>query len=188
MDAVLDLSGGSPVFSSVSRCNTSLPAPAAECQAESRFLQTYDAQRTARQSGALTRVGLLTNSTQRQDTLEFDSNFNLLGNMNQSAPQLYNQTDSTGVNLHCTLSAANNLLTAFSPTCLQQKKYRKQEELGRRSECPHFWRPLREVGLAAWGAKNRPGCRKITSKQQSRKIKRAACSRPVSFFFLKAEN
>ena len=79
--------------------------------------QTYDQQRTTAQSGAVTYVSLLTNAAQHQDTLEFDSNFNLIGNTGQSASQLYHQTDSTGVNILCTLSAANNALTAFAPTC-----------------------------------------------------------------------
>ncbi|HEY3974942.1 MAG TPA: peptide-N4-asparagine amidase [Candidatus Sulfotelmatobacter sp.] len=81
--------------------------------------QTYDVQNTTKQGGVITYLSLLTNAGQHQDTLEFDSSFNLLGNSNQSASQLYNDTDSTGVNLYCTLSAANNVLTAFSPTCSQ---------------------------------------------------------------------
>jgi hypothetical protein len=81
--------------------------------------QTYDVQNTTKQSGVLTFVGLLTNAGQHQDTLTFDSNFNLLGNSGQSASQLYNDTDSTGVNLYCVLTAANNALTTFSPTCSQ---------------------------------------------------------------------
>ena len=79
--------------------------------------QTYDEQRTTKQNGVATYVGLLTNAANHQDTLEFDSSFNLLGNTNQSASQLYTQTDSTGVNLLCTLSAANNALTAFAQSC-----------------------------------------------------------------------
>jgi hypothetical protein len=81
--------------------------------------QTYDVQNTTKQSGVLTYTSLLTNAAQRQDTLTFDSNFNLLGNSNQSSSQLYNNTDSTGVNLYCVLTAANNALTTFSPTCSQ---------------------------------------------------------------------
>jgi hypothetical protein len=81
--------------------------------------QTYDVQNTTKQSGVLTFVGLLTNAGQHQDTLTFDSNFNLLGNSGQSASQLYNDTDSTGVNLYCVLTAANNALATFSPTCSQ---------------------------------------------------------------------
>jgi hypothetical protein len=79
--------------------------------------QTYDVQNTTKQSGVLTFVGLLTNAGQHQDTLTFDSNFNLLGNSGQSASQLYNDTDSTGVNLYCVLTAANNALATFGPTC-----------------------------------------------------------------------
>jgi hypothetical protein len=81
--------------------------------------QTYDVQNTTRQGGGLSFVGLLTNAGQHQDTLTFDSNFNLLGNSGQSASQLYNDTDSTGVNLYCVLTAANNALVTFSPTCSQ---------------------------------------------------------------------
>jgi len=81
--------------------------------------QTYDEQKLTKQNGVLTFVGLLTNAGQHQDTLTFDSNFNLVGNTNQSASQLYNATDSTGANFYCTLAAANNVLTAFSQTCSQ---------------------------------------------------------------------
>jgi hypothetical protein len=79
--------------------------------------QTYDVQNTTKQNGLPTFVGLLTNAGQHQDTLTFDSNFNLLGNSGQSSSQLYNDTDSTGVNLYCVLTAANNALSTFSPTC-----------------------------------------------------------------------
>jgi len=81
--------------------------------------QTYDEQKLTKQNGILTFIGLLTNAGQHQDTLTFDSNFNLVGNTNQSASQLYNATDSTGANFYCTLAAANNVLTAFSQTCSQ---------------------------------------------------------------------
>ncbi len=81
--------------------------------------QTYDVQNTTKQSGVLTYTSLLTNAAQRQDTLTFDSNFNLLGNSNQSSSQLYNDTDTTGLNEYCVLTAANNALTSFSPTCSQ---------------------------------------------------------------------
>jgi hypothetical protein len=81
--------------------------------------QTYDVQNTTKQSGVLTYTSLLTNAAQRQDTLTFDSNFNLLGNSNQSSSQLYNDTDTTGLNEYCVLTAANNALTNFSPTCSQ---------------------------------------------------------------------
>ena len=81
--------------------------------------QTYDVQNTTKQNGVLTFLGLLTNAGQHQDTLTFDSSFHLLGNTNQSASQLYNNTDSTGVNRYCVLTAANNVLATFSPTCSQ---------------------------------------------------------------------
>jgi hypothetical protein len=81
--------------------------------------QTYDDQKTTKESGAITYLGLLTNAAQHQDTLIFDQNSNLIGNENQAASQLYDAIDSTGLNEFCTLSAANNALTAFSPTCSQ---------------------------------------------------------------------
>ena len=81
--------------------------------------QTYDVQNTTKQNGVLTFLGLLTDAGQHQDTLTFDSSFHLLGNTNQSASQLYNYTDTTGVNQYCVLTAANNALATFSPTCSQ---------------------------------------------------------------------
>ena len=81
--------------------------------------QTYDVQTSTKQKGVLTYFGLLTNASSQQDTLIFDSNYNLLGNSNQASSQLYNDTDSTGVNLVCILTAANNALATFSPTCSQ---------------------------------------------------------------------
>jgi hypothetical protein len=81
--------------------------------------QSYNVLNTTQQGGVQTYKGVLTNTAQHQDTLTFDSNFNLLGNSNQSASQRYSDTDSTGVNLYCALTAANNALTTFSPTCSQ---------------------------------------------------------------------
>ncbi|HTW56502.1 MAG TPA: peptide-N4-asparagine amidase [Terriglobales bacterium] len=81
--------------------------------------QTYDEQQTTKQNGILLYTGLLTNAADHQDTLEFDSSFNVIGNIDQSASQLYNDTDSTGVNLYCTIAAAGNVLTSFAPTCSQ---------------------------------------------------------------------
>lgn len=62
---------------------------------------------------------LLTNAGQHIDTLEFDSSFNFLGNTGQSSAQEYNYSDSTGATYSCSLAAANNVLTAFSPGCPQ---------------------------------------------------------------------
>ncbi len=78
--------------------------------------QNYGVQ-TAISQGGHTYVDLLNNSVMAQDTLEFDSGFNLLGNTNQSSWQLYNNIDTNGVNQICILTAANNALTAFSRTC-----------------------------------------------------------------------
>jgi hypothetical protein len=82
-------------------------------------VQNYAAKTTTSQSGATTYVSALSNSGHHQDTLIFDPNFNLLGNTNQSSSQLYQNTDSTGTNAYCKLTAAANALTYFSPTCPQ---------------------------------------------------------------------
>ena len=81
--------------------------------------QTYEAQNTAKQGGILTSISVVSNSARHQDTLTFDSNFNVLGNSNQSSSQLYNSINSTGANQFCALTAANNALASFSPTCSQ---------------------------------------------------------------------
>jgi len=85
----------------------------------SKSWQTYDVQNTTKQGSVQTYVGLLTNAVSSQDTLILDSSFNIIGNTNQSSSQLYNNTDSTGVNQVCILTAANNALASFSPTCSQ---------------------------------------------------------------------
>lgn len=79
--------------------------------------QTYDLQQFASQGGTPTFTGLLTNAAEHQDTLVFNSSGQLVNSMNQSSAQLYNAIDSTGVNYFCTVTAANNALTAFAKTC-----------------------------------------------------------------------
>jgi len=81
--------------------------------------QNYANKNTTTQSGAVTYASVLTNQANHQDTLIYDSNFNFLGNSNQSASQLYNNTDTTGLNVSCKLTAAANALTYFGPTCTQ---------------------------------------------------------------------
>ncbi len=81
--------------------------------------QTYGAQQFGKPGIWPTYFSLLNNFAQHQDTLEFDSNFNFLGNTGQSASQFYSDIDSTGTNYFCNISAANNALTAFAPTCSQ---------------------------------------------------------------------
>ena len=81
--------------------------------------QTYDVQSSTQQGGPQTYLDLLTNAVSTTDTLEFDANFNFLGNTGQVSSQLYNNTDTTGVNQLCILTAAGNALTSFSPTCDQ---------------------------------------------------------------------
>jgi hypothetical protein len=84
-----------------------------------KIWQTYDLQQTTKQNGVLTYTSLLTNAANHQDTLEFDSSFNLIGNTDQSANQVFNNTDSAGTNQYCNIAAAANVLTSFSKTCVQ---------------------------------------------------------------------
>jgi len=81
--------------------------------------QNYADKNTTAQNGALTYVSTLTNEGHHQDTLVYDSSGNFLNNINQSASQAYQNTDTTGLNVHCKLTAAANALTYFSPTCSQ---------------------------------------------------------------------
>lgn len=81
--------------------------------------QTYEVQNTAKQGGFLTYLSVVSNSARHQDTLTFDSSYNVLGNSNQSSSQLYISINSTGANQFCALTAANNALESFSPTCSQ---------------------------------------------------------------------
>jgi hypothetical protein len=82
-----------------------------------KIQQTYDEQQVARQNGVILFTDLLTNAGQHQDTLQFDSSGNFLGNVNQAASQLYNETDSNGTNYLCIITAASNVLTSFLPSC-----------------------------------------------------------------------
>ena len=59
----------------------------------------------------------LTNAATHQDTLEFDSSFNFIGNTGQSSSQLYDYFDSTGAAYNCELAAAANVLTKASHGC-----------------------------------------------------------------------
>jgi hypothetical protein len=81
--------------------------------------QLYQATSATVQTGKLSYGSSLTNAAQHTDTLEFDSSFNLLGNMGQSGAQQYNYVDSTGAGYSCSLSATANVLTAFSAGCKQ---------------------------------------------------------------------
>jgi hypothetical protein len=81
--------------------------------------QNYTATVNTTQNGQSVFSSSMVNTAQHQDTLEFDSSFNLLGNTGQSAAQQYNYSNSGGINYECDLTAAANVLTAFSPTCAQ---------------------------------------------------------------------
>jgi hypothetical protein len=81
--------------------------------------QTYQLDTTTSQAGKITYTSSLKNTGQHVDTLELNSSFNIIGNMNQSATQQYNSFDSTGAAYDCAISAAANVLTGFSPGCAQ---------------------------------------------------------------------
>jgi hypothetical protein len=81
--------------------------------------QTYDLNTTTTQGTTVTYSSSLANTGQHKDTLEFNSSFQLIGNTGQSSAQQYNYYDSTGAAYACDLSAAANVLTAFSPGCAQ---------------------------------------------------------------------
>jgi hypothetical protein len=77
--------------------------------------QTYQLTNTTTQSGVTTYSSFLENAGQHVDTLDY----NTFVNSNQSAAQQYNYYDSTGAGYDCAISAAANVLTAFSPGCAQ---------------------------------------------------------------------
>jgi Peptide N-acetyl-beta-D-glucosaminyl asparaginase amidase A len=79
--------------------------------------QSYDVQQLMKQSGIISDAGLLTNTVSTQDTLEFDSSGNFIGNTGQSSSQSYSSKDINGTTYVCQLTAANNALASFSPTC-----------------------------------------------------------------------
>ena len=81
--------------------------------------QSYHVQSTTKQSGVITYLDLLTDAVESTDTLQFDSSGNFIGNTGQASSQFYSNTDSTGVNYVCTLTAANNALKSYSKTCDQ---------------------------------------------------------------------
>jgi hypothetical protein len=79
--------------------------------------QTYQLNTTTGQVGGYLTYSSLLNTGKHVDTLELDSSYNLLGNTGQSSNQHYNSFDSNGAAYSCDISAAANVLTAFSPTC-----------------------------------------------------------------------
>jgi hypothetical protein len=81
--------------------------------------QTYGSQSTTKQGSIQTYVDLFTNAVTAQDTLTFNSSFQIIGNSNQSSSQIYSNVDTNGVDQLCILTAANNALASFSKTCSQ---------------------------------------------------------------------
>jgi hypothetical protein len=81
--------------------------------------QDYVSSLTTTQSGKVVYSNSLTNDGQHQDTLFLNSSFDLLGNTGQAAAQQYNYYDTTGASYNCSLTAAANVLTAFSKGCAQ---------------------------------------------------------------------
>ena len=83
--------------------------------ADQLYQSTTDTVQTGKQSYGSS----LSNAAQHTDTLELDSSFNIIGNTDQTGAQQYNFVDSTGAVYSCSLSAAANVLTAFSKGCVQ---------------------------------------------------------------------
>jgi hypothetical protein len=81
--------------------------------------QTYELSTSTSQAKGQTYTSSVSNAAQHVDTLEFDSSGNFLGNTGQSSAQQYSSFDSTGASYDCSLSAAANVLTAFSTGCAQ---------------------------------------------------------------------
>ncbi len=81
--------------------------------------QTYNVQSVTQQNGVTTASSGVTNTGTHQDTLEFSPSGNLVGNINQSASQTYNEVNSPGTNYFCAIAAASNVLTSFTQTCSQ---------------------------------------------------------------------
>jgi hypothetical protein len=81
--------------------------------------QTYNLTDTNTQSGRVLYTSTLDNAAQHIDTLQYDSSGNFIGNTAQSSAQQYNYFDSTNAAYNCAISAAANVLTAFSPGCAQ---------------------------------------------------------------------
>lgn len=81
--------------------------------------QNYTNNVSTSQSGKVTYTSSMENAAQHQDTLELDSNYNILGNKAQSAAQQFNSYDSTGSGYLCDLAASANVLTWFSSSCMQ---------------------------------------------------------------------
>jgi hypothetical protein len=79
--------------------------------------QNYGSFAITAENNRVTHASSLTNAAQHQDTLEFDSSFNLLGNMGQSSSQQYEFFDSTGAAYNCELAAAANVLAKVSHGC-----------------------------------------------------------------------
>ena len=80
--------------------------------------QTYEVQSFGFGDG-ITFASFVSNNGNHQDTLEFDSSFNLIGNSNQSASQHYVSADSDGLFYDCQIAAKNNSLTTVSRGCNQ---------------------------------------------------------------------
>jgi len=81
--------------------------------------QDYGLSVNTTQGGTTTYTSSLSNDAQHQDTLLLNSSFSIVTNSGQSAGQQYQYSDSTGTNYNCDLTAAANVLTAFSAGCGQ---------------------------------------------------------------------
>jgi hypothetical protein len=96
---------------------TEIVTPSGNINVTTKTNQTYGLDQLTRQGDLVTYIGALTNNGRHQDTLHFNSSGQFIDNTNQAASQNYYRTDTTGVNISCDISAANNVLTAYDPTC-----------------------------------------------------------------------
>ncbi|MGB2603808.1 MAG: peptide-N4-asparagine amidase [Candidatus Sulfotelmatobacter sp.] len=96
---------------------TQLPLSTGDFNQITTANQNYDAFTITAKDNRVSYGSSLTNSAQHQDTLEFDSSFNILGNTGQSSSQQYEYYDSTGAAYNCELAAAANVLTKVSHGC-----------------------------------------------------------------------
>jgi hypothetical protein len=76
--------------------------------------QYYERDQQATQNGQATSFSLVRNRVTPADTLDFDPNFNITGNQNQSSAQSYFASDSTGYCYSRSITAETGLLTSIT--------------------------------------------------------------------------
>jgi Peptide N-acetyl-beta-D-glucosaminyl asparaginase amidase A len=79
--------------------------------------QALDETETRKGTNGTTFEALLNNQVQSQDTLLFDPSFNFLGNSGAQSSQTFTASNSLGYSYNCTLTSAENVLTAVQGDC-----------------------------------------------------------------------